>query len=169
VRIPTLRAVLDLLQPSGCLVNIEIKNFPAYYPGLADKVVETVRAAGMSTRVLLSCFDHEVLGHLAQIAPEMRTAALTEDPIHPLLPYLQGLHVVAFHPSKEVLGADSVAFHREKRLRTDLIETLAQAGIGVNVWTVNDPDLMRAFVAAGVNGICTDFPQTLRLLLDAPR
>ena len=48
--------------------------------------------------------------------------------------------------------------------------TLAEVrarGFGVNVWTENDPERMRALLDAGVTGIFTDYPDRLRALVDA--
>jgi len=45
---------------------------------------------------------------------------------------------------------------------TRFIETVAELGPAVHVWTVNDPGRMRALVAAGVSGIVTDELGALR-------
>ena len=39
------------------------------------------------------------------------------------------------------------------------------AGLGVNVWTENDPARMQALIAAGATGIFTDYPNRLRDVL----
>ena len=41
------------------------------------------------------------------------------------------------------------------------IPALRQAGVDVYVWTVNDPDIMRALIDNAATGIITDFPQVL--------
>lgn len=48
-----------------------------------------------------------------------------------------------------------------------LLEVAADLGVAVHVWTVNDPDRMRALVAAGASGIVTDELATLRDVLEA--
>ncbi len=134
VRIPTLKAALGLVKELGCRVNIELKNFPAFYPGLAEKVVAEVRQAGVADRVLFSSFDHEILAELRALAPEIPRGALVEDPVFPLKEYLVDLlGVVAYNPSRDVLGLDSVAWHREGRLREDVLERARQAGLDVFV------------------------------------
>jgi hypothetical protein len=45
------------------------------------------------------------------------------------------------------------------------IRALREKGIAVNLWTVNEERDMRRFIAAGVAGLITDFPQRLRALL----
>jgi glycerophosphoryl diester phosphodiesterase len=43
----------------------------------------------------------------------------------------------------------------------ELVEHLHAQGMDVNVWTVDDPARMRALVALGVDGICTNVPDVL--------
>lgn len=42
-----------------------------------------------------------------------------------------------------------------------LIDRAHRLGLAINVWTVNDPSRMRELVALGVDGIITDYPQSL--------
>ncbi len=35
------------------------------------------------------------------------------------------------------------------------------AGIGVNVWTVDDPEIMKAYLAVNTHGIITNHPEIL--------
>ncbi len=166
VRIPTLKTALALVKELGTRVNIELKNFPSFYPGLAEKVVADVRASGIADRVLFSSFDHEVLVLLRRIAPEIPRAALVEDPVFPLKEYVADLlGAVAFNPSREVLGFDARDYHHGGRIRQDIIDQAHQAGLGVYVWTVNEPGQMETLIKAGVNGLFTDFPQRLSGLL----
>jgi glycerophosphoryl diester phosphodiesterase len=45
------------------------------------------------------------------------------------------------------------------------IRAAAETGIAVNLYTVNRQEDMRRFIAAGVAGLFTDFPQRLRAVL----
>ncbi len=42
-----------------------------------------------------------------------------------------------------------------------LVDRVHELGMAINVWTVNEPGAMRAMVALGVDGIITDYPQSL--------
>ena len=166
VRIPTLRAVLMMVQQQKCLINIEIKNFPAFYPEIASKVVAEVRRAGVGDSVIFSSFDHEILMELKEIAPEIPRAALAGQPIYPLTPYLnETLGVVAYNPGLEVLGFQSVDYREKGAFKKDIIRQAYDAGMAVFVWTVNDPKIMRELIDAGAAGIFTDFPQLLAEIL----
>ncbi|ASR37322.1 hydrolase [Prauserella marina] len=43
----------------------------------------------------------------------------------------------------------------------DLVERIHELGMGVNVWTVDEPGSMREMLELGVDGIITDYPQSL--------
>ena len=57
-RIPTLDEVFELFAGTPVVVNVELKNSVVAYPGLEEKVLALVAAAGMADRVLLSTFNH---------------------------------------------------------------------------------------------------------------
>ncbi|MEV5827694.1 glycerophosphodiester phosphodiesterase family protein [Spirillospora sp. NPDC052242] len=42
-----------------------------------------------------------------------------------------------------------------------LVDRVHALGMGVNVWTVNEPGRMRAMLDLGVDGVITDYPQSL--------
>ncbi|MGI5396770.1 glycerophosphodiester phosphodiesterase [Streptomyces sp. CA-251251] len=42
-----------------------------------------------------------------------------------------------------------------------LVNRIHQLGMDINVWTVNEPGAIRTMAALGVDGIITDYPQTL--------
>jgi glycerophosphoryl diester phosphodiesterase len=44
---------------------------------------------------------------------------------------------------------------------TVLVARVHELGMGINVWTVNDPAAMRIMAGLDVNGIITDYPQSL--------
>jgi glycerophosphoryl diester phosphodiesterase len=59
---------------------------------------------------------------------------------------------VAYNPGKDAIRPGDITAIRE-------------AGVDVNVWTVNDPALMRTLIENHVSGIFTDFPQVLKEML----
>uniref|UniRef100_UPI001C234A4D glycerophosphodiester phosphodiesterase n=1 Tax=Streptomyces sp. AC627_RSS907 TaxID=2823684 RepID=UPI001C234A4D len=42
-----------------------------------------------------------------------------------------------------------------------LVDRIHQLGMNINVWTVDDPSTMRTMTRLGVDGIITDYPQSL--------
>ncbi len=49
------------------------------------------------------------------------------------------------------------------------MELARDAGLEVNVWTVNEPDRMRELIALGVDAIITDVPDVLAAILSMRR
>jgi glycerophosphoryl diester phosphodiesterase len=49
---------------------------------------------------------------------------------------------------------------------TALVRRAHEAGLQVNVWTVDDPDRMAALIEMGVDGICTNVPDIARRVID---
>lgn len=152
--IPTLRAALVFTRDNHWSVNVEIKDASGT-PGdqdVVEKVVALIDELGMAERVLISSFNHSYLTRVKAASPAIRTAALVERAPADPLALVRGLGVQGYNPS-----------HRH--IRPEDIPALRQAGIEVNVWTVNDPAVMRALIANGATSIITDFPQMLKELL----
>ena len=105
-----------------------------------------VQQTGSEDLVLLSSFVHAALAHCRRLVPHLALAALQEG-AHPpdLLAYLHHLGLSVYHPQNSLVDAA-------------LIQTLAAAGIIVNVFTVNDARRIEQLAAWGVTGIFTDFP-----------
>ena len=144
---------------------------PYQYPGVVAAVREAVLAAGMQDRVIISSFDHSLIAELGQLDPSMCAGPIAGDRIgHPGRYIVELLGADAYFPSVEVLGGASLAFRGSPGSPAQLapealniadLRELAEAGVAVFVWTINDEATMRAFAAAGVAGIITDFPQRL--------
>ncbi|WP_336785213.1 glycerophosphodiester phosphodiesterase [Paenibacillus sp. MMO-177] len=152
-RIPTLEQLLDLAKQTGTIINIELKNGIVPYPGMEQKVIETVRAYGMQDQVILSSFNHYSLIECKRLAPEIPTGIL----------YMEGL----YRPWKYALSIGASALHASHfAVLPDWVAEAAQHGIIYNVFTVNEPAEMRRLIQAGVAGIITDYPERLTALLN---
>jgi glycerophosphoryl diester phosphodiesterase len=166
VRHPTLRACLERSRKLGLLVNIEIKSVPRLYPGIADKVVKLVDELKMEKEVIVSSFDHEQLAAVRKQSKRIATAVLAGDRLHEPGRYARELlDADAWNPGcygpSDTLGFGSVSGVLD---RTG-IAAARKAGIGVNVWTENDPKRMRLLIDAGATGIFTDYPNRLQAVL----
>ncbi|MFP5321382.1 MAG: glycerophosphodiester phosphodiesterase [Acidimicrobiia bacterium] len=158
--VPSLAEALDACE--GLVVNVEIKNSP-FDPDhdlertLADDVVALLRDRGGRDEVLVSSFDLATVDRVRALA-DVPTAFLTYiDPV--------GADAV-------VLAADRghVAIHPHEGTVDAAFVALAHgAGLAVNVWTVDDPDRIRALADAGVDGIVTNVPAKAREALRAAR
>lgn len=144
----------------GMGVNIEIKNLPGepgHDPGngIADALVQLVRATRPSEELLVSSFNEGTVARVREIEPALATAVLTftlEDPEATIATVAAGGHR-AIHPFDSTVDARLVALAHE-------------AGLEVNVWTVDEPARIEELVAFGVDGIVTNVPDVARRALD---
>jgi glycerophosphoryl diester phosphodiesterase len=169
VPVPTLRDALECAKALDLLVNIEIKNIPRRYPGIAAAVVEVVRSIDMVSRVLVSSFDHTQIRDVLACDDAFATAVLTSDRLASPAMYVRDLcGAVALHAGcsghSDSLGLDSLS----GSVDASMIRSLREAGLFVVAWTENDPARMRALLESGVSGIVTDYPNRLSRVLNDP-
>lgn len=98
VQIPTLREVLEQVKPGGMEVNIELKTGIYWYPGLEEKTVELVKAAGMENRVIYSSFNHYSVQKILELDAEAETAYLYSDVLLNVENYAKNTGVCGLHP-----------------------------------------------------------------------
>ena len=134
---------------AGAFVNIEIKNQPGEPGHDPDARVVDVLAAELErrpdapSRWLISSFDAATLAPARDRLPRVRTAYLTaHDPASALDTVVADGHPW-WHPWEQTLHVDDV-----RRAHAN--------GVGVTVWTCNDPSRMAMWIGAGVDAVCTD-------------
>lgn len=154
-QIPTL---IDLLARFGEQIewNLELKvGERAPYDGLETRVLAEVEARGLLPRMLLSCFEDEVLERLRAASPVARLAVL----------------VSRQKPRRALdraarVGAEAVNPH-VALVDRDFVDAAHDAGLAVYPYTANDRAEMIRLLECGVDGIITNHPDRLRTLVDA--
>jgi glycerophosphoryl diester phosphodiesterase len=165
VGIPTLEETLLLMEELDVFVNVELKAIPYADPRLAGEVCRMIRRLGQQSRILLSCFDHELIREIKQELPEMAVGVLARDRLAAPVDYL--VHQVGadcfhpgVHPGGDVLGLEAVRQgDQEAFLRR--LHPLQKAGLHVFCWTANAPSDLTLLKDLGVDGVITDFPNRL--------
>lgn len=147
-RILTLEEGLEIFGGNVDLC-LEFKTFGAAAPGLDLKVLFTLSHYDYLDRTILSSFDYHCLARLRDLAPEAALgviygAAVGDDPLE----------------AARRLGAASIHVQKEMASR-DFLRQAWDEGLDVYVWTVNEVREMQAFVALGVQGLISDFPEKL--------
>lgn len=146
VQIPTLREVLEQVKPGGMEVNIELKTGIYWYPGLEEKTVELVKAAGMENRVIYSSFNHYSVQKILELDAEAETAYLYSDVLLNVENYAKNTGVCGLHPA---------VYHLKM---ADFLESYRISGLKVRVWTVNDEADMRQFIEKDLEAVITNYP-----------
>ena len=154
---PTLRAALELTRDNDWRVNIELKAQPnaELDAVIIDRVLALIEELGMGDgeQIVISSFNHDYLRAIRAQNAAIPLQAITSQLIPDLPEYLAELGVQGCNPRWNVWS-----YARLGELQTQ--------GVSFNVWTVNDELTMRALINTGVNGIITDYPQTLLALLN---
>ena len=153
-RIPLLREVLELIQPTELTVNIELKTGVIFYEGIEQQTIRLVRECDMSERVIYSSFNHYSALKVRQIDPQARVGLLHEDGIYEAPAYAAGLGVQALHPA--VWNLQYPGYMEQARAH----------GLDVNVWTVNDRAQIEQMCDYGVHAIITNYPDIARHVAD---
>jgi glycerophosphoryl diester phosphodiesterase len=185
-RIPRLADVFELVRKSGnrdVRFNIETKIDPTQPDAtvapevFAEALVEAIRAAGMESRTTIQSFDWRTLVEAKKLAPEIAIVALTdqqpdEDTMEVGKPgasvWLGGFdvddHGGSVPRTVKALGATIWSPHALDLNPAAVAEAQA-LGLAVIPWTVNEPEDMERALALGIDGLITDHPDRLRVVL----
>lgn len=153
-KIPTLREVLEELQDTGLMVNIELKTGVNFYEGIEEKVVALVKEMGYENRVLYSSFNHKSVLKVREYNSGARLAFLHSHEISMAAEYAKLNQVHALNPSVTCT------------LYEDEIRECQKQNIDINVWTVNSEADMRRLIGMGVSAIITNYPDMGRSIVD---
>lgn len=155
-RIPTLREVYELMQPAGAMVNIEIKSTDSFYPGIEEKLLELEKEMGMTGRTVYSSFNHYTIAKLRQLDPDVQLGVLYMSGIYEPWNYAKQVGVQYIHPIFVNLMIPGLA------------EGCKANGIGINAWTVDDPQMIGLCLSSGAN-VITNKPDLAVKLRDGQK
>ena len=158
--IPTLDEALPVL--GDLLINLEIKNFP-YDPDfdpthrMAGVIARWIAQHDVYDRTVVTSFIPDTIATVREADDKILTGQLVKPGIH----FADRLDSIAAagHLWIAPFVVDVVAQADE------IVKTAREAGLGVIVWTVDDPGDIATLTAAGVDGIITNDPAaTLRVI-----
>lgn len=154
VPIPTLAEVLDILGPTGVMINIELKNSVVPYPDMEWQVLELVHAAGWDERVFYSSFNHRSMHMLAEA--DYPVGLLYDAVLWRAAKYAAELGASALHPSGRVV-----------RVNPGSVRAAHKRGLSVNVWTIDKPAHIQTLLDLEVDAIITNVPDVALGVRDA--
>lgn len=151
-KIPTLKELIEIARGKIGL-QIEIKA-----EGIVEDLPKILKKNELHMSSIISSFSFEELLKLKKIEPTLKLGYLLPEPIQrpKLIKRLTQKAIdnnfYAIHPHFNAVNKDFVQFAHENNLK-------------INVWTVNDKDIMKNLIELGVDGIITDFISLARKLL----
>ncbi len=153
-RVPILSDVLDRFG-DRIPFNLELKQSTrGPYPGLPAAALAAVRERGLEADTLFSSFYRDVLAELRGHSAEARVALLLS-PQWPEKPIERA----------RALRAEAINPHFTMA-KPDLIDEAHAAGLAVYVYTVDDEAEMERLIELGVDGLFTNQPHRMRILLE---
>ncbi|MEB3048363.1 glycerophosphodiester phosphodiesterase family protein [Mycolicibacter sp. MYC123] len=149
--IATLPEVFALAGHTGVRYNIETKVDADNQRQIVEVILAAVRAAGKLDSVEIQSFDWTTLPLVRAAEPAIPLVALWEEGADPIVGAVGA-------------GADIVSPEYSPVDRA-FVDRAHAAGLRVIPWTVNDADAIRQQIAAGVDGLITDYPSRARQVL----
>lgn len=146
--IPTLEEVLEFIKQTGMLLNLEIKDQTKIGDNnqiLVKKVLELITRHDVKSQTMISSFNHDYLRTIHKEMPDMPIGVLVEERLENPVAYCKKLNATAYHPCRKFTTADD-------------LEKLREAGLMVNIWTINCEHELHAFANWGTSGLISDFP-----------
>jgi glycerophosphoryl diester phosphodiesterase len=155
-RILTLEEVIEIVNGRADL-NLDIQPVLRGALGIEIRILFVLSHYDYLSRTLLSSFDYRMLRRVRELAPEAKIGLL----------YGGGVRDDPFQVAEE-LGADSLHVQKELVI-PDFLDKSARSGLRTFVWTVNELREMEKFLAMGVDGIVSDFPERFWKIRPAKR
>jgi len=143
--VPTLQDVLQVIP--GLEVWIEIKGLGR---GQEVELLAAITRGPGPERCRVHSFDHGLVGRLHRLAPELPLGLLTTEQMGNPAGALAAAGAVALWPAHRLVDAD-------------LVSAVHGASAEVIAWTVNDPAEARRLASCGVDALCGNYPERLRL------
>jgi glycerophosphoryl diester phosphodiesterase len=180
--VPTLEQVCDFVRSAGAstTLSVELKTDPSWPDGdvkrLADGALRVLAWHGLARQARILGFDWRVL---AAVDPGVPRVALVEPKTWvPGSAWLGGLDPVAYGAGAGAGGwLGCVAAARDAgaawlspwdgMVGAELVAACRREGLGIIVWTVNEPARMAELARLGVDGIVSDRPDLLRRVLQS--
>jgi glycerophosphoryl diester phosphodiesterase len=145
--LPLLQEVLDLVGDHD--VWVEVKTLPPAH----DRALLAVLEEGPApARYAVHSFDHRIVRRLGEACPSLRRGVLLsaylEDPVGAL----------------QAVGATTL-WQEWQQIDQDLVRRVHEAGAQIIAWTVNEIGDIERLARLGVDGLCGNYPDRIRVAL----
>ena len=148
--IPTLQEMLATLPPHR-KVYVEVKCGPEIVP----EMIHQLEASGFPPeQTPVICFNADVVAAVKKARPDL--------PAYWLSDLKEGKTAESLIARAQEIQADGLDLKAGPELDQAFADKVKAAGLRLDVWTVNDPELAKRMVEIGAAGITTDRPEWLR-------
>lgn len=148
--LPLLTEILELVGPRE--VWVEVKSLPATYD---QQLLDVLDGGPAPERYAVHSFDHRIVDRLGEARPSLRRGIL-------LSAYLKD-------PVSVMRAVGATTLWQEWQLiDQDLVNQIHDSGGELIAWTVNELGDLDRMVRVGVDGLCGNYPDRIRVAI-APR
>jgi glycerophosphoryl diester phosphodiesterase len=148
-QLPLLAEILELVGNRD--VWVEVKGLP---PAHDQKLLKVLEQGPAPERYAVHSFDHRIVYRLGEARPALRRGIL-------LSAYLRD-------PVSVMRAAGATTLWQEwKQVDQDLVNQVHESGGAVIAWTVNELGDLDRMVRLGVDGLCGNYPDRIRVALAA--
>jgi glycerophosphoryl diester phosphodiesterase len=162
ITVPTLSEVFAAFPETPLITEIKEKR-----PEVSQSVCEMLRQHGRMTSVLVASVHAGVLERFRQVCPAVATSAGPSEALWFYLLSRAGLAAL-YSPAMQALQVP-VTFKGLAVVSRRFVAAAHARNLTVAVWTVNAEGIMRRLIAAGVDGIMTDYPDRLVGIIEENR
>jgi glycerophosphoryl diester phosphodiesterase len=146
-RIPTLVEAIELADQRIAL-NIEIK-LNGHEENLVESVVRVIEETSFESQCIVTSLSRRALDEVGRLNPQLERG------------------YIVYQSMGRIERIDSDYVMLKANLATPLaVMAVHDAGMELHVWTVNDATQMSFMIDRGVDGILTDYPETLVEVLE---
>src|ERR1700684_1748538 len=150
-RVPTLEEIVEFAAKHDVIFYLELKYEAAW--GMHHSLIGALRKSGGAQRSIIISFNESALTALRQVAPSAMMGLLFDEPNQD------------YAKTGIELGVRQLCPHHSL-VTPELVEQAHGLDLQVATWTVDDAEIMRAMIAAKVDGIMTNFPDRLQAILE---
>ena len=150
-RVPTLEEIVEFAAKHDVIFYLELKYEAAW--GMHHSLMGALQKSGGAQRSIVISFNESALTALRQVDPSAMMGLLFDEPNQD------------YAKTGIELGVRQLCPHHSL-VTPELVEKAHGLDLQVATWTVDDAEVMRAMIAAKVDGIMTDFPDRLQAILE---
>lgn len=152
-KIPTLREVFELIKDTDITLNIEAKTDLIHYD-LEQDVLNLISEYNFKEKVLISSFNYSCIKTFKSLDDTIKYGALygSEKDYYPetnIVNHAKALGVYSINISKNLVTKE-------------VVDLAHKNGLKVFVYTVNTPISMIKMIECNVDGIFSDYPNTMK-------
>jgi glycerophosphoryl diester phosphodiesterase len=148
--LPLLAEILELVGQRD--VWVEVKSLPAKYD---QQLLDVLDGGPAPERYAVHSFDHRIIYRLGKIRPDLRRGILLSAYLHDPVTVMREVGATAL-------------WQEWQQVDQDLVSQIHDAGGAVIAWTVNELGDLDRMVRLGVDGLCGNYPDRIRVAI-APK